>query len=315
MVNAKVKDSYNLAQINEENDKINPITSGSWILPPIKITGDLGWEAINSTYNWCNGAGTLNDPYILENITIDGGNSNSCIEIESSSIYFEIRNCTLFNSGDTEAGIFLFNVLNGKLIENNCSFNNGYGILLLESSDITISRNTANNNILGIYLYEANQNVVVENLVNENSNKGIYVRSNSNNNNLSQNSVNNNKDSGIYLSNSNYTDISHNDANGNTWDGIHLFGSDYNTISENTVVNNKHYGISLLRSSYNTIIDNKITYILKCIEEDDECEGNIISNNSCYKEKPTEIPGYNIFLLIGLIFTISLIMINKWIKN
>ena len=40
-----------------------------------------------------------NNPYIIENVLIDGQGSGNAIEIADSSVYFIIRNCTIFNSG------------------------------------------------------------------------------------------------------------------------------------------------------------------------------------------------------------------------
>ena len=66
----------------------------------------------------CTGNGTYSEPYVIEDLVIDGGGSGSCILIENSNVYFKIENCTIFNAGEEYygAGIRLENVTNGVLI-------------------------------------------------------------------------------------------------------------------------------------------------------------------------------------------------------
>ena len=60
-------------------------------------------------------------------MVIDAGGSVSGILIENSNVYFTIENCTAYNSGPGlyNAGIKLSNAINGQLINNDCSTNNG----------------------------------------------------------------------------------------------------------------------------------------------------------------------------------------------
>jgi len=57
---------------------------------PIIINGNGGWYTVNLTVEWCTGSGTFNDPYIIQNVLIDGQNSGNCIEIKNSDVYFII---------------------------------------------------------------------------------------------------------------------------------------------------------------------------------------------------------------------------------
>ena len=47
-------------------------------------------------WGWCKGSGIWGDPYIIENITINGVNSptGDCMFIQGTSEYFIVRNCT-----------------------------------------------------------------------------------------------------------------------------------------------------------------------------------------------------------------------------
>ena len=168
-----ISDSFNNNQINIEEktknvnnnitkNRINNLkTSESWEnIKFIHITG-ANWSDTEITYNWCSGNGTLDDPYIIENVTIDGGAPRSGILIENSNSYFRIENCIVYNSGSKinimpsylDAGIKFVNVSNGYLINNTLSFNNRNGIYLEYSDNNTISGNTVNNNLHGIDLY------------------------------------------------------------------------------------------------------------------------------------------------------------------
>ena len=79
-------------------------TSGFWNLTGSNIFIDntdpnFDWSKISSENAWCSGSGTGIDPYIIENVIIDGQNNGYCIEIKNSDVPFIIRNCSLYNSG------------------------------------------------------------------------------------------------------------------------------------------------------------------------------------------------------------------------
>ena len=115
---------------------LNPLSSDSWSnFTFIHIT-NLNWS-IAETYDWCQGNGTITNPYIIENLTINASTSptKSGIYIENSAnVYFIIRNNTIINAGTliTDGAIKLKNCENGTLILNNCS-NSQSGIILQNS--------------------------------------------------------------------------------------------------------------------------------------------------------------------------------------
>ena len=229
-------------------------TTSYWNLTgsPIYIDNsdpNYNWSKTAIDNNWCKGNGTQNNPYIIENITINGQGSGSCIEIRNSDRYFIIRNCTLYNSGsdlDEDGGIKLESVNNGKLIDNNCSFN-GYGIFLRYSSNNNISGNIVNNNInhgirLGI---GCAGNAILRNIANF-CQIGISMGDvfyPNNNNIISGNIASNNSDDGINLQVCNYISILGNKIYNNTNSGIHLIYSRHNDIIDNFIDNNKDSGI------------------------------------------------------------------------
>ncbi|MFX1566913.1 MAG: NosD domain-containing protein [Promethearchaeota archaeon] len=133
---------------SNENGKIKFAAYWDLTGTPISIDGDSEWATTASSQPWCSGSGTITDPYTIENVTIDGQNSSSCIDIRNSNVYFKIKNCILYNSMYTAfgAGIKIQNAGNGALEENNISINNGYGISLDNSHDINLTGNIFENN-------------------------------------------------------------------------------------------------------------------------------------------------------------------------
>ena len=246
----------------------------------IDDTGAWDWIWAKSI-GWCSGSGTYDDPYTIENLTIDASDSPTGIGIYingSKNEYFVIRNCTIYNGS---IGIALENTDNGTLTKNTCSNNTNYGISLWNSNNNTISENTANNNTVfgirlryycnnntisrntannnkdsGISLWNSNNNTISGNTANNNTVFGIRLRYYCNNNTISRNTANNNKDSGIFLReicDDNF--ILENTVNGNNLEGIYLrFGSNNNEIWGNTVSDNNRYGIALVESSNNNLV-------------------------------------------------------------
>ncbi|UCC20204.1 MAG: right-handed parallel beta-helix repeat-containing protein [Promethearchaeota archaeon] len=271
-----------------------------------KVSGKIHIDDTNPSMNWsvardmgiCTGNGTYSDPYVIEDLIINGGGSGDCILIENSDVYFRIENCTVYNSAiypfdpshywNHFAGIRLLNVNNSLLFDNDCSSNND-GIHV-HGFNNSISGNTANNNINGSGIFVAGfKNNVEGNNANNNDLTGIFLGGS--NSMVSGNVAMNNSwaSIGIMLLSSNYNNVSGNTA------AIQLFLSDYNNISENTGA-----GIALLDSDYNIISGNTASYriILQdsdynivsgndaCWAEIGDCDGNVFSDNNgpCPKE-------------------------------
>lgn len=185
---------------DDKNLKISIITG--------KIHIDNNWT-VAKTAGICTGNGTYSEPYIIEDLVIDGGGSGSCILIENSNVSFKIENCTVYNSGPmgSDAGIKLHNINNSQLIKNNCS-SNYIGIRLSYSNNNIISENTATYSIeSGIFLYFSNNNTIVNNSLYW-GRDGIYLFI-CNNITISNNRMN---DCGMIL----YGDLSSNSINADT---------------------------------------------------------------------------------------------------
>ena len=89
------------------------------------------WSKTASENEWCTGNGTLENPYLIENLVIDGnGTAKYCVEIRNSRAYFVVKNCVTYNA--RLAGIRLENTTNG-LVKNSKSSKNDCGISLTSS--------------------------------------------------------------------------------------------------------------------------------------------------------------------------------------
>ncbi|NVM34764.1 MAG: right-handed parallel beta-helix repeat-containing protein [Candidatus Lokiarchaeota archaeon] len=248
-----------------------------------------GVDAHNWTWakdrSWCSGTGTSWDPYIIENLKISGfGIIDYGIDIRNSNVSFIIRECLIYNSD--QAGIYLDNVNNSRLINNNCS-NNNNGIDIEYANNNTISGNTANgNNHDGINLKESDYNYITGNTVNDNDD-GICIDISCDNNFLGGNFANDNRDLGISIveecMNNN---ISGNTANGN-YDGINLYDNCINnTISGNTAEDNDRAGIYLFECDYNSLTGNNASgnnngIFIEDKNKNNNITGNILNNNDC----------------------------------
>ena len=213
----------------------NPIYINDWRCK-------YSWRKTSQKNDWCSGSGTLEDPYILENIIIDGQNSGSCITIRNSRAYFIIRNCTLYNSGGRSifnwvAGIKLVNTKNGLLLNNTCSFNNGDGILEICGYNNNFSKNTINYNFY----------------------HGICSWG-SDNNNFLENEIKFNEINGIYFTFSDFHKIDKNAIDYNLY-GIGFIISNNNSVMSNYIVGN-NVSIYQFMSRGNIFINNKFEYEL-----------------------------------------------------
>lgn len=239
----------------------------SLVVNPIHI--DNNWTETRDTYYWCTGSGLYTDPYVIKNLIIDGIGLETCILIENSAFYFRIENCTVFNSdlgnyttNEYEAGIKLRNTRNGKIIYNNCSGNNGVGIMLSDGCNYnTISRNNlSNNGQHGILLYnDCHNNLLLRNNISVNNFCGINLIKDCNYNSISENNISEN-DNGIII----------------------FDGCLENAFLDNRVENNNKSGITVkYYCNYNNFSRNFIQNCGECgINITLNCSNNVVYNNS-----------------------------------
>ncbi|TFG29303.1 MAG: hypothetical protein EU532_03410 [Promethearchaeota archaeon] len=286
------QDDNNLTNKNSNENLRHSTRLENWNLTGKPIFIDdwsrfYNWERVAFKNEWCSGSGTVDDPYIIENILIDGKNSGSCITIRNSNAHFIVRNCTLYNAGwskfSWEAAIKLINTKNGKLVNNNCSFNKGCGILQFWGYNNNFTKNLINyNSHHGIYYWFSDNNLILENEINNNEINGIYCWF-SDKNNISANAINFNQN------------------------GLNIAISNHNRITENYIVGN-NVSIYQFRSQGNIIQNNKYEYEsptpdtnneenLAEEDEDDDDESEISEDQ--------EIPNISLIILSTLIGMLS----------
>jgi len=172
-------DDSNLNDISLDNEylKLSAVSE--------KIHIDNNWTAAKAA-GICTGNGTYSEPYIIEDLVIDGGSSGSCILIEDSNVYFNIENCTVYNGG---SGIKLTRTTNGYIFNNNVS-DCTKGIFLMSScNDNTIAGNVLNYHSQGIDIYfQCYNNIIMGNVVN-NTHTGIVIQAGSDYNTVSGNII------------------------------------------------------------------------------------------------------------------------------
>ena len=181
---------------------------------------------------WCNGSGSWGDPYVIENLSIDGQSLNSCITVKNSNVVFIIQDCVVYDSSSSinDAGILLINVNNSLLINNNASNNKASGICLIDSYNNSISENKIINNwIYGICVNKSLDNKISDNIISSNT------------------------DDGIFSIKSNKTLVSGNTVGNNGDDGIYLEFSTNNTLTDNKIEDNINIGVNVVAESNNNL--------------------------------------------------------------
>ncbi len=228
--------------------------------------GNFTWaEAVLQP--WCSGSGTEGDPYIIEEIFVDGRDETSCIEIWNSTAYVKIQNCSVTKAayfGNMKyAGIKLKNTCNVQLIENDIYYNYGHAIVLYNSNNTILSDNEIRHSgedwfsyHNAIVFYNSHNSLITENIVYYNAYDGFHITKCENitfiDNNISTNGY-----YGVELISCKNFIITETEMRGN-WLGIGLFNSSYNNISQN-FIDSIDVGISCEESSNNnTILGNTV---------------------------------------------------------
>ena len=233
--------------------ELNPMVIGDWLI------GNYNWEEA-ATQPWCKGSGTLEDPYMITNVVIDGTGSGFCMMIRDSDVHFKVMNCIFKNA---KSGLILFNLSNGLIFKNKFLDNRvelpepgGFGILLAKSDNNEIKKNTARGNQKsGIHLANSDNNLIVDNNCEENM-RGIMLADagtgGSDENTIIRNNCKGNYQGIMVWMNSNNNLITKNDCTENVG-GIEIHLSYGNILSGNTIENNV-WGVGTGVGSYSNII-------------------------------------------------------------
>ena len=271
--------SYNKSLRNNKFNIDNFESSSAYPAESGNIYINNNWTAAKAA-GICTGNGTYSEPYIIEDLRLEGDGSKwSCIVIKNSNAFFIIENCTLYTSEQGFSyAINMYNVQNGLVINNNCSTSRT-AICLFYCSNINLSINTINDVEYGsgIYLEHSNNNSILDNKIDNCKQYGIHI-TNSRDNEVLRNDM---KGCGLEITGSNEEFRSNSIESTNTVNGkplyyyydkislgldnftnagqVILINCNQSLISHVNTINGSK-GISLYYCNNNTITENNASY-------------------------------------------------------
>jgi parallel beta-helix repeat protein len=248
-------------------------------------------------------------------ITITRGNNVSIIE---NLILNEIE----FDYGDTMISLIysrFCDISRNQIIKNTTQGTQRmHGLGMWHCSQNNVTENIIYGLILeGLYLEKSNKTHVIGNVIIA-SNYGIGLKDSCNYNKIIYNEISVTQtvggEKGISLENyCQHNSLLNNIVNGSKFTtenyGIYLLQSNNNSIIQNIIIDND-FGIYLIRSNLSTISENIIQNFDECITEID-CIGNTIEDNICMTETTPPIPGFDLFIIMGIFFVIFMILIKS----
>ncbi|MBU4144229.1 MAG: right-handed parallel beta-helix repeat-containing protein [Candidatus Thermoplasmatota archaeon] len=207
---------------------------------PFVIANNDGFEGC---MNVTGGNGTVGNPWLIENLDIDGSAfSQPGISISNTDAYFIIRNCAVHDTMGDNSGILLNNVKNGVLVNSESYLNVVNGISIIGSSNIILENVSAHNSTgygNGIYI-ESSSNITISDAdIATNFITGTYITLSNNITVTGSRFHDQNDDAGnpgftigLALENSNYCTVTGNEFYSDFW-GVYLYASTHNEISSN----------------------------------------------------------------------------------
>ncbi len=246
---------------------------------PIIIASDAELSAFN-------GAGTLEDPHVIEGLNITT-NERDGISVSLTTKHFVIRDCYIDASS---AGISVESVAEGTavIMNNICTNNqntNGVGIQIAFANKVGLRDNICNGNeAYGILLFFSYDLILYRNTCNNNGMNGIVAA-------FANNSL-----------------FSENVCKNNGWEGLYLAGSAGSNLVSNIFSNNREYGIRMEYADYSTLVNNTM-------EQNEACGTYVWETDGC-------LFNYNWFMsnyYSALYFTSSCannrVYLNNFIEN
>lgn len=342
---AKVKEPFDFSGILGFNpSKLGssaPKTSGYYNLTGSNIIVDdadplYNWSKTAAENPWCSGTGTFEDPYIIENVYIDGNNgiaqtpgkqhSGNCLSIYRSTAYFIVRGCFFTRAGSDEfnQGIYLAYTENGIIYNNTLSYSSTNLHVNDYSHNTTVLYNTFYHNSTEYGFFG----------------RAVLVGTYSDDALITKNYFMN-PGTGIQVANSKRSEIRQNLLNSTIFGFPIRVGVNLIYINDSKVVYNVFAGdysgvnfeVSQTASSGNTIENNTISGTIPDLGTPTpktsgdyeelikltESNFNTISHNVAFipglVSSAPEIPSYNVFVVLGVIGLISMLLLTREIRR
>ncbi len=258
---------------------VSPTDISSSILPstkqsaPISINGNTDFTNQAKLNGW-RGNGSGSNPFIIENLLINGNESLFGVIIQNTNLSFVLANITVINC---EYGIYLWKSKNFLLSSNSVSYTR-IGVYLWKSNDGTLKNNTVTgSNIAGVLIELSYGITLSNNSIIDASNVGFYVM-NSGDLQISGNKIYGYPGVGILINSGPNTMLLNNTVSGSR-NGIQMGGSPNSVIKRNTLFNNGN-SLSLSSSSNSTLQDNVIYSNTVGIVVSDSNNNKIVNNTA-----------------------------------
>ena len=226
------------------------------------------WVDFKTENPWCIGSGIENDPYRIENITLDVGGTGANLVIQNSDAHFIIRNCTFLNAGGYDIyrhSLEIYNTRNGKILNNTFENANEKGINIGSSYDIFIEDNVFKDNAYGINIMQNTNHperiTIGNNIFINQDYYGAFIFSVINLT-IFQNKFISNGFMGISIQNCQNVNFTKNEIEDSTsYYGIQLTSSYNCLIVDNKIENSASHGVDIsYRCDYLTLINNSIIH-------------------------------------------------------
>ncbi len=316
-----------------------PKTSAYYNLTGSKILIDdadplYNWSKTAAENPWCSGSGTIGDPYVIENVYIDGEgsipetigkqHSGNALSIYRSTAYFIVRGCFFTRAGPDEfnSGIYLAYTVNGIIYNNTLSYSNNNIFVNDFSHNTTVLYNLLYHNKA---LYSFSGRAIVVQFSDD-----VLVTKNYFSNTIT----------GIQLIHSKRSEVRQNLLN-STYYGFPIkVGVNLITINDSKIVYNVFAGdytgttfdVLQTTSSGNTIENNTLSGTIPDLgtppppklsgDYEDlislaDSYSNIVSHNIAYIPGMVDpaIPSFNMFIVLGAIGLVSTLLITVEAKR
>ena len=338
---APIEESFDLSRflgfnVNDLSGSESPKTSGYYNLTGSNIIVDdadpnYNWSKTAAENDWCSGAGTIGDPYIIENVYINGDmsivetpgkqHSANCLSIYRSMAYFIVRGCYFTKSGNDEfnSGIYLAYTENGILYNNTITYNHNnifvndlshnttvlYNVMYHNrslygparacavqfSNDVLVTRNYFENTDTGIQLINSKRTEVRQNLLNSTF-YGFPISVGVNLILINDSRITYNVFAGDYTG-TNF-EVLQSTCSGNVIENNTISGTIPNLGTPTPHLSGDYTSLISLANSYSNTVSHNIAYVPGYV---------------------SIIPGYDVFIVLGAIGIISTILVVITLKR